>query len=166
MWSYRIDEDRKLVITRAWGTLTGADISQHRQKLKSDPRFHSSFSQLVDLTRVTSVALDHKTVRGLSGENTFSSKSRRAFVAPTLLTHAMSRMFMSIRESNGGAEQMNVFKDRKSALLWLSQADAKSPAPNGGASDDSFLTREVTAAKKSFYTQRPPAPSRRPHPPK
>lgn len=148
MWSYLINEDRKLVITRAWGMLTGADISQHRRKLGSDPRFHRSFSQLVDLTRVTSVALDYKIVRGLSHERLFSQESRRAFVAPSLLTHAMSRMFISIRESTGEAEQMDVFKDRKTALRWLSEADAKSPSPHDGTPDDLLRTRKATAEKK------------------
>src|SRR5262245_5095321 len=132
MWNYRIDENQHLVITRAWGRLTSADISQHRRKLGTDPRFHPSFSQLVDLRRVTSVALDYKTVRALSGEHIFSRESRRAFVASSLLTHGMSRMFISMRNSRGGMEQMNVFKDRKTALRWLSQADAKSPGTRAG----------------------------------
>jgi|GEM_PF-1027548 len=134
MWSYRINEDQHLVISRAWGMLTSTDVSEHRRKLGSDPHFHASFSQLVDLTRVTSVALDYKTVKGLSREQIFSPKSRRAFVARSLLTYAMSRMFISIRESTGGKEQMNVFKDRKTALDWLSQAGAKSTSAQDGAS--------------------------------
>lgn len=145
--------------------LTGADIREHRQKLGRDPRFQASFSQLVDLTRVTGVALDHKTVKGLAREHIFSDKSRRAFVARNLLTHAMSRMFISIREATGGAEQMNVFKDRKTAMRWLAQADAKSSNTQAGISDDSLLG-EVTSQRISVYTHNVTAPSRSPHPPK
>src|SRR5262245_46933044 len=148
MWSYLINEDRHLVITSAWDELTGADILEHRRKLNSDARFHRSFYQLVDLTHVTSVALDYKTVEGLCCEHIFSRKSRRAFVAPSLLTQAMSRMFISIRTLSGGVEQMEVFKDRKTALRWLSQARAKSPSAPAESADDLLVIGKVIAEKE------------------
>jgi hypothetical protein len=141
MWNYLIDEDRRLVITTASDTLTGADILEHRRKLKGDPRFHRSFSQLVDLTDLTSVALDYKAVNELSREHIFSGKSRRAFVAPSLLAYGMSRMFISIRALTGGAERMDVFRTRNEALRWLRKPDSELAAANSRTSDDLWLIR-------------------------
>jgi hypothetical protein len=142
MWDYHIDENRHLVITTAWDTLTGADILEHRRKLKSDPCFHRCFSQLVDLTHLTSVALDYKAVDELSREHVFARKSLRAFVAPSLLAYGMSRMFISIRALTGGAERMEVFKNRNEALRWLRKPDSKSPTTHSHTSDDLWVIRK------------------------
>lgn len=141
MWNYLIDENRRLVITTAWDTLTGADILGHRRQLKGDPRFHRSFSQLVDLSHLTSVAFDYKAVEELCREHVFSRKSRRAFVAPSVLAYGMSRMFISIRALTGGAEPMEVFDNRNKALRWLFKPDSKSPIANSRTSDDLRLIR-------------------------
>jgi hypothetical protein len=142
MWNYLIDEDRRLVITTAWDTLTGADILEHRRKLKSDPRFRRSSSQLVDLTHLTSVALDYKAVEELSREHVFSRKSRRAFVAPNLLAYGMSRMFIAIRALTGGTERMEVFKNRKEALRWLRRPEPELPIAHPRTSADLWLIRK------------------------
>ena len=142
MWNYLIDEDRRLVITTVSDELTGTDILEHRQTLKSDPRFRPSFSQLVDLTGVTSVALDYRAVEKLSREHIFSRESRRAFVATTLLAYGMSRMFVSMRALAGEEERMEVFKNRNKALRWLLKPDSKSPIANSRTSDDLWLLRK------------------------
>lgn len=119
MWSYHIDGERRLVTSTAWDLVTGAEILEHRRQLSADPRFRRSFFQLVDLTRVTGVALDYKAVEELSRDHIFSRKSRRAFVAPNLLAYGMSRMFITLRQLTGGVEQMEIFKNRDHALRWL-----------------------------------------------
>src|SRR5262249_31216194 len=119
-WKYEIDEEQRLVITTAWGVLTGEEIREHRRQLRNDARFHRSFFQLLDFTRVTGMNIGTMTVRELSRDHTFSRNSRRAFVAPSPLAYGMSRMFISIREVSGGAEEMQVFKNRNKAMQWLS----------------------------------------------
>lgn len=119
MFSYLIDEEQRLVISRGWDRLTSADILKHRRQLKSDTRFHRDFFQLVDFTNVTDIALNYKDVEELTREHMFSRKSRRAFVAPSPLAYGMSRMFIGISEFSGRAEMMEVFKTRDRALRFL-----------------------------------------------
>ena len=106
MWSYEIDEERRLVITTAWDVVTSDEILEHRRQLKSDTRFRRTFFQLLDLTRVTGIALDYQTSLVLAHENLFSGDSRRAFVAPSPLAFGMSRMYITIRQFYGEAEQI------------------------------------------------------------
>jgi hypothetical protein len=129
-WSYQIDGERHLVITTVWDTLTGAEVLEHRRQLEIDPGFNCDYFQLVDLTRVTEVRIDLATMWDLAEVSLFSSKSRRAFVAPNPLAFGMSHMFISARSLFGNveqgrlvdAEQMRIFNDRDEALHWLGVA--------------------------------------------
>jgi hypothetical protein len=122
MWSYQIDETRRLVFTTAWEVIDATDIQQHRQQLRYDVRFQRTFFQLLDFTRVTAVALDYQTILELTRENIFSRESRRAFVAPNPPAYAASRLYISIRQFSVEAEQMEVFKHCDEGLRWLFQS--------------------------------------------
>ena len=122
MWSYQIDEKRRLVITTAWDVLTSGDILEHRRKLTSDTHFSRDFFQLLDFTRVTDIAIDNRSIHTLAREHLFSRQSRRAFVAPSPMTYGMARMFITVRELAGGSEQMQVFNQCDEALSWLFNA--------------------------------------------
>jgi len=118
-WNYRIDEERRLVITTAWDRLTGGEVIDHQRKLLNDPGFERDFSQFLDLADVTEMQINRVTVAELARFDLFSAKSRRAFFAPDPLTYGMSRMFIALRDAHGGKEQIEVFKDRDKALVWL-----------------------------------------------
>jgi len=121
-WNYRIDEERRLVITTAWDRLSGPDISDHQHALLNDPAFERDFFQFLDLGDVTAIEIDRVSVAHLARFDLFSAKSYRAFFAPNALAYGMSRMFIAFREANGGQERMQVFSDRHGALLWLGVA--------------------------------------------
>jgi hypothetical protein len=118
-YNYRVDLERRLVVTTAWGAVTGAEALEHQRKLLNDPAFERDFFQFLDLADVTEIHIDRTTVAELARIDVFSSKSRRAFFAPCLLAFGMSRMFIAFREGSSGQEQMNVFSDREEALQWL-----------------------------------------------
>jgi len=120
-WNYRIDDERRLVITTVWDRLTGAQVVEHQHKLQSDPRFHRDFFQFLDLANVVEFQIDRGTVAALARFDLFSAKSRRVFFAPSPLAYGMSRMFIAFREAIG-QEAMQVFKDRHEALRWLGVA--------------------------------------------
>ena len=52
---YKIDRQRRLVMTTYSGVLTAADALGHQAKLLKDPDFDPTFSQLFDVTHVTDV---------------------------------------------------------------------------------------------------------------
>jgi hypothetical protein len=93
-----------------------------QRKLLNDPVFERDFFRFLDLADVTEIQMDTVTVAELAQLDLFSAKSRRAFFAPSSLAYGMSRMFVAFRDVHGGEEQMQVFKDRKEALQWLSVA--------------------------------------------
>ena len=50
---FKIDRERRLVMSTFSGVFTLADGLSHQEKLLRDPDFASSFSQLLDCTHVT-----------------------------------------------------------------------------------------------------------------
>jgi len=118
-YNYRIDIERRLVITTVWSTVTGTEALEHQRKLLNDPVFKRDFFQFLDFGDATGIHVDQATVAEMARVNLFSAKSRRAFFAPSLLAFGISRMFIALREGSGGQEQMNVFRDRREALQWL-----------------------------------------------
>jgi hypothetical protein len=126
-WNYRIDEERRFVITAAWDRLTGSEVIEHQRKLLNDTRFQRDFFQLLDFAGVIDFQMDRANVAELARFDLFSAKSRRAFFAPTPLAYGMSRMFIAFREASG-QEQMQVFRDHNEALLWLGLHDSRMTA--------------------------------------
>ena len=92
-WNYRIDEERRLVITTLWDKVTGAEVADHQRKLSNDPRFERDFFQFVDLADVAEIQIDRATVAELARFDLFSARSRRPVFAPNMLvsgSHACS----------------------------------------------------------------------------
>jgi hypothetical protein len=117
-WSYKIDTERQLVTTTAWGTLTAAQVLEHQQHLQKDPAFNPDFYQLLDLTLVVYLQMDAKTVMELAELVLFSAKSRRAFIADNPFHSGMARMFAAFHKLSG-EDQVRVFTTRDEALAWL-----------------------------------------------
>jgi hypothetical protein len=79
-FSYMIDKERRQVMSNASGVVTMAEALSHQQNLRNDQDFDPSFSQLADLSNVTSFELSHGDIENLSLENIYSPDSRRAFL--------------------------------------------------------------------------------------
>jgi len=119
--SYVIDKPRRLVLTAGWDVVTFDEAMAHQDQLLADPAFSSEYSQLIDLTRVTSIPIDVGQVRQLAQRNVFGRESFRALVGTTLVAYGMLRMLQAFREMAGGEEQVAVFHDLPSALRWLDE---------------------------------------------
>jgi hypothetical protein len=117
--NYRIERKQRLVISTAWGVLTGEEILEHQNRLVCDSCFNSDFYQLLELVDVTNFEIDFDTMDTLSEQQIFSPRSRRAFIAKSPLAFGLSRMFASLRELRGGEEQIRIFDNRDEALGWL-----------------------------------------------
>jgi hypothetical protein len=123
--SHEIDVDRRLVISRAWGVLSTADVTEHYQAIAADPAFDSSFSQLADLSEVEHVDMSAPSVRREALETVFSSRSLRAFVARTDHQAIVARLYglygQYVRQN------VRVFRELRDAERWLglSRADER-----------------------------------------
>jgi ATP phosphoribosyltransferase regulatory subunit HisZ len=115
---YKIDKERRLVMSTAVGVLSKADVLWHQDQLLKDPDFDPSFSQLSDLTHATGFDVTAADMRELTARTIFSSEARRAVIVNNELAYGLSRMFEILRESKG-ERGIRVFRKLEDALDWI-----------------------------------------------
>ena len=115
---YKIDKERRLVMSTGSGVLTLADLMAHQEKLLADPDFSPDFSQLWDLTNITEVELTSKDVHRLAQRSIFSPDSRRAILVSRDLVFGLARMFEIYRDILG-ENGIRVFRNLDDALEWV-----------------------------------------------
>jgi hypothetical protein len=122
---YRIEKERRLVLSFGAGVLTKEDILGHMDRLSKDPDFDPAFSQVADFTHITEIHLEPGDVRLLAKRNVFSFSSRRALVVKNDLPYGLARMFEIHRELNG-EKGIRVCRSLVEALEWVFPEDAVS----------------------------------------
>jgi hypothetical protein len=115
---YKIDKERRLVLTSGSGTLTLADARAHQQKLSKDPDFDCSFSQIADFTQFTRFDLSSDDIRQMAEMSLFSPQSRRAFIVPNDFAYGLGRMFQILRDL-AGEKGIHVCRSLEEALDWV-----------------------------------------------
>ena len=123
--SYRIDKERRLVISSGTGVLTKEDIQGHMDRLLSDLEFDPTFSQLLDFREITAVEFGPEEVRQFAQRKIYSSISRRAFLVTNDLQFGLARMFETYRELNGETG-IRVFRSLEEAMEWIVAGKAAS----------------------------------------
>ena len=115
---YKIDKERRLVISTGAGVTTLADIQAHQQRLLSDPDFDPSFSQLMDMTQVTRLELSADDIQLLAQTKLFSPNSRRSILVKSDMVYGLGRMFGTLRDLMG-EDGIRVFRNLDEALDWV-----------------------------------------------
>jgi hypothetical protein len=115
---YKIDKERKLVMSTAAGELTKADVLLLQDQLRKDPDFDPNFSQLSDLTHVTTMNITGAEMQELAERTAFSPTARRAVIARNDLAFGMARIFEQMRETRGDVG-IRVFRKLEDALNWI-----------------------------------------------
>ena len=115
---YKIDKERRLVMTTASGVTTMDDALALQKRLLRDPDFAPNFSQLLDFTHVMRLDLSTENVRELAQTNVFSPDSHRAFIVSSDAVYGFARAFENLRERMG-EHGIRVFRDLEDALLWV-----------------------------------------------
>jgi hypothetical protein len=115
---YKIDKERRLVMTTAFGVVTKEDLLDHQDKLMADPNFDPTFSQLLDFAHMTKLDLKAADVKLLAERNIFAPTARRAFVVPEDVAFGMARMFEMLREGKG-EQGIRVFRTLEEGLGWV-----------------------------------------------
>lgn len=109
--------DLGIVITRATGHITLAEIRSHQESLTADPEFDPAHHHLFDLSASQVLDMSTQEIRALASSAVFSPSSRRAVVAPRDATFGLSRMYEAFSTLPEGA--LRVFRSREEALAWL-----------------------------------------------
>lgn len=115
---YKIDKERRVVLSSASGVYCLADARSHQERLSKDPDFDPSFSQIADFTQVTQIELSADDVRLLAQKSLFSPRSRRAFIMPNELAYGLGRMYGILREL-AGETGIRIFRTLEEALDWV-----------------------------------------------
>ena len=100
------------------GVLTLEDGFAHQERLLKDPNFVPTFSQLIDCTQVTQIAMGIDDIRRLAQRSIFSNEARRSILVHGDVAYGFARTFMAIRESLG-EKGIRVFHELDEALFWL-----------------------------------------------
>jgi hypothetical protein len=119
---YKIDKERKLVMSSGSGVLTREDLFGHQERLLKDPEFDPTFSQLLDFTHITKVDITPEDVRLAARKTIFSPQSHRAMLVKDDLQFGLARMFEIHRELNG-EKGIRVFRNIDEALDWVFAKD-------------------------------------------
>jgi hypothetical protein len=115
---YKIDKERRLVLSSGTGTLTKEDILGHMDRLSKDLDFDPKFSQLADFTQITKLEIGPEDIRQLAEVDLFSPQSRRAMVAKDDLQFGLLRMFEIHRDLNGETG-IRGFRNFDEAMAWV-----------------------------------------------
>jgi hypothetical protein len=115
---YKIDKERRLVLTTGSGVFSLADAISHQQKLSKDPDFDPCFSQIADFTHVNRFELSGDDVRQFAQKGIFSAHSRRALIVPNELAFGLGRMYEILRGLEG-EKGIRVFRALEEALDWV-----------------------------------------------
>lgn len=115
--SYKIDQVRRLVITRGWGVLAARELFDVTSQILLDPRFDPTYRSLGDLREVTEIAVDTMATAETAATPLFTAGTRRAIVATSDAVYGMARMFASFAERSG--QEVRIFRDLQLAEEWL-----------------------------------------------
>jgi hypothetical protein len=116
--AYKIDKERRLVTSSAWGVVTREDVMGHQQKITADPDFVQTYSQLLDFTRTTKLEFTAADVQAFAARRIFAPSAKRAIVVPDVELFGLARMFEILRDSKGD-EGIRVFTKMEEAREWL-----------------------------------------------
>ena len=120
---YRIDVERGLVLSRAWGVLTDHELLEHLRTVGADPDFYPALNQIFDFREVTISRVTATGIKQLAQHNVFRSGSRRVFTVlqGALVIFGSLRMFELLTEAT--PDELRVqFGDLPGAERWVGAA--------------------------------------------
>jgi len=116
-YSYVIDPRRRLMILRAFGRLTHAEVREARTRGVADPRFHRAYSTVVDFRDVTEFERSPKFVRELTERPIVARKAKIAILPKRGQPSGMARLFATYAQLMGRPVQL--FTSVDAAARWL-----------------------------------------------
>lgn len=114
-WTSEFDAVAGILYTRVSGALTFTEAVEHREQLAADPRFASSLRHLLDLRKVSQVALTSGELSTLANHSILSAPSRQAIVAIDDAVFGVSRMYDAYRSRATNHEEIAVCRSLQAA---------------------------------------------------
>jgi len=118
---YHILKEKKLVIAKGSGVVTGTDIFEHLNSLAEDDRYSAPMKKLVDYRFIDSIEVTPNEASVIARKKILQESrfldERCAFVAPDNLSYGTSRVHQALVESTD--VEAEVFRKIEDALAWL-----------------------------------------------
>ena len=119
--SYTIDKQRKLVLTKATGILTDADLYNHKRALMTDPDFEPGMRELSDVRAVEELRVTPSGVWSLMAIDKEHEDKLKTFKLAIVVsgdsTFGMARMYQAVTEQT--MPNVGVFRNDVEAKEWL-----------------------------------------------
>jgi hypothetical protein len=118
---YDIIVDKKLVLAKGSGVITGIEVMRHLDALAADGRYKAPMKKLVDYRTIESIQISLEEAYSIAQKkirltSTFAGE-RCAFVSPRDVTYGSSRVHQAL--VNGAGINTSVFRRIEDALQWL-----------------------------------------------
>ena len=115
----KIDPRRQVVYSTFYGKLTDAELAGHGRAIASDQDFRPHFSEIVDFTAVTELAISESTLAALaSNPSLFSESVVHIVVAPTEPLFQMASKYKELAQLS--RRNLFVVRTRAEAYRLLS----------------------------------------------
>lgn len=130
-FTYRIDRWRRRVVSRFWGVTGDAELLEYYERLRHDPAFDPSYTELGDLRGVERLQTAAVTVELVARLRIFAPGARRAVVARSELAFHVARHFAAHAAQQ--RQEFAAFHDEAEATAWLDDADGARARRPGAA---------------------------------
>jgi hypothetical protein len=134
---YRVNHDQRRVIAEGRGAVTAEEIFRYQREAWARADV-AGYDELVDMTDVREIvepkADEMRALAQMSaGMDAPGGAGRFAIVAPGDFAYGLGRMYEAFRDMTPGTrKEVSVFRDRATALAWLSGSD---PMPGAAVRD-------------------------------
>jgi hypothetical protein len=118
-YTYSIDPDRRLVVSRASGIFTPDDVVAVRQRVSRDPAFNPAYNQIIDLSEVTDLRFDYDAMLSVAASSLSQSFVSRAIVARTAEQYSLACIFQVASEQLG--QRIDIFATFDEAAEWIAR---------------------------------------------
>jgi hypothetical protein len=113
---FHVDVERQLVTVTFGNRVTAEEIGEYVQKLRTDPGFEPSFSEIADLREAKEIDLQADEFLKLADEvDPFSPQAKRAFLARTSTQNHAARMHKILRSQRN----IEIFGTLEDAERWI-----------------------------------------------
>jgi len=118
---YDIIMDKKLVLAKGSGVITGIDVIRHLDALSVDDRYKAPMKKLVDYRTIDSIRISLEEAYSIAQKKiklaSIFAGERCAFVSPRDVSYGSSRVHQALVD--GAGLNTAVFRRIEDALEWL-----------------------------------------------
>jgi hypothetical protein len=113
---FQVDVERQLVTVKFGNKVTAEEIGEYVQRLRTNPSFEPSFSEIADLREAVDIDLQADEFLKLADEvDPFCRDAKRAFVAKTSVQNHAARMHKILRSQRN----FKIFRTLEEAEHWV-----------------------------------------------